>query len=678
MIKNLLILILLSTGIHFLSAASNKDPRIENFEQHIKNAAEIDKTNHPFLFYDQEDIPKIREKAKSPYFQNYTADLIFLADTMLKKYPDNTNFPFAENPNYQTISETLVMAYLLTGEKKYSRKAIELTKTFVNDHYLKVPIRDSGKFQDHLANGNSISFILNTLAVVYDSLYREMTDKERFLVRKGLAYFCKITYEMAITKEYGLGFHKNYRAGGMGALGLACLAIKDDTRLEVHEWLDKAMRVSIAWCNVAIKPDGVYPEGTTYLYYMLRNQLLFFEALKRDSGVDYFHRTNLKDALIWTLWSALPWNYEFDNFSDGRYSIFMHDIPFILQNNFPGYGDFLIYKVHGEKLRYRSNPWAILFGHQPEKIDLQSNSGNNTGFWSSLFGSSQNKHVFNPTRQLGFSKLFPEGGVAGFRSGWGNNDTLLLAYATDYEYASHSQADRGQFNLYAYGKKWAIDSGYGNDAKIANSATPSEAHNIVLIDGKGEAFDPTMRQSGTFADIVDFVADPALGYVKINQKPAYDYFVRYYYLNKKPYNPVIKAFRNIIFVNGPETPPYTLIYDDLRKDNNSHKYTWQFHTDPGNLINVQSNSVLIKPLTYSGETIFARGSGTWEEYISPGFNIFRTKPGNVSFEVNVPEAGKYILWALGRGVPYTWGETEVWGNGTLSGRFQIGQSFDFC
>jgi len=42
-----------------------------------------------------------------------------------------------EPPNYQTISEALVMAFLLTEDVKYSKKVIALTAKFADDHYLK-------------------------------------------------------------------------------------------------------------------------------------------------------------------------------------------------------------------------------------------------------------------------------------------------------------------------------------------------------------------------------------------------------------------------------------------------------------------------------------------------------------------------------------------------------------
>lgn len=663
-------LVLLTTIFASSTFAKSPDLRMGHFEDYIKKEKEIN-NKHPFLLFNKEDIQKMRDKMNDPYFKNYTQDLLYFADQCLQ-LPDDQSFPFTENPNFQTISETLVMAYLLTGDTRYSKKAIQFTKNFIDDHYRNVPIRKSGKFVDHLQNGNSISFILNTIAIVYDSLYRQMNDKERFLVRKGLAYFCKITYEMAITKEYGLGFNKNYRAGGMGALGLACLAIKDDVNLEAQKWLDKAMRVSIAWCNVAIKSDGVYPEGPTYLCYMLRNQLLFFEALKKNMNMDFFQRTNLKSALIWLIWESLPWQYEFDNFSDGGYSAYMHEMPFIFQKNYPGYGDYLIYKVYGKSLRFRSNPYALLFGKSPMKPTTKKTHG----FFLNIV-SKYKENRFIPNEKLGLSKVFKYGGVAGFRTGWSKNDMLLLTYATDYEYAAHSQADRGQFNIYAFNKKWAIDSGYGNDGKIQNSATPSEAHNIVLIDGKGEGFDPSMRQSGTFGEIVDFKSDDKIGYVKIDQKDAYDWYIRYSYKAKKTYNPVKKANRHILFVNNAETPAYAIVYDDIQKDDKVHNYTWQFHTAPSNNVKLLKNEINLIPMRYSGQTVLASETGDWDDFKSPGFNLFKHKAGMLSFKINAPKEDDYILWALGRGRPYAWGEVEVFANEKLYGRFGIGKNRDF-
>ncbi|OGV71943.1 MAG: hypothetical protein A3K19_07540 [Lentisphaerae bacterium RIFOXYB12_FULL_65_16] len=635
-------------------SVAGADERMANFESFIRKDADLTVDRHPFLLCGRDTEAVLRAKRNDLYFEVFVADLLAFADQCLARFPATHVFPFTENPNYQVAGEALVMAFLLTGNEAYARRAIDWTKAFVAAHYLHVPVNDTGKFAGFLSDGNSVSFVLNTVALIYDSLYNQLTDDERFEIRKGLAYFCKITYEMSITTEYGLAFHKNYCAGQMGALGLACMAIDGETDLETHEWLDQAKRVSIAWCNVAVKPDGVYPEGTTYLYYMVRNQVLFLEALSRRTGIDYFRRTNLRDSLVWSLWSALPWKYEFDNFGDGRYTVNLQDIPYVLQNHFPDEADALILKVQGECLRYQQNPYAILFGRKPVP---------------SALGAAAKR---------GLSKQFPFGGIAGFRSGWQEDDMLLLAYATDYEYSAHSQADRGQFNLYGCGRKWAIDSGYGNDGKVENSATAAAAHNLVLIDGVGEAFDPTMRQSGTFADITAFAANDRLGYVCIDEKPAYDFLVRYQWISRRAHQPVARAERHIVFIHKGETPPYVLVYDDIRKDDQPHTYTWQLHSAGANTVDIADAEVRLRPLDVQATTVFAQGTGTWDTPAGAGFNLYAAAAGDVAFKFDVPEAGTCALWALGRVMPGMGGSVEVSVNGEHLGRFQPGSTREFC
>jgi hypothetical protein len=628
------------------------DSRLDDFESYIAVDTPRIAARHPSLLFGKEGIAKMRRQGKTPYFQPFVTDLVATADRHLRMYQADREFPYVENPNFRAITEAFVFAYLLTGEKAYADRAIGIAKTFIHAQYKNVPIRDSGKFVRHPARA-FVSHYLPSLALIYDVLYDEMSADDHFLFRKGIAYHCWNTYDMAITEEFGLGFHKNYRAGHMGALGLGALVLEGETRLETHEWLDKAMRVSLAWCNVAIRADGMYPEGVTYYSYLLRNQTLFFSALGRRKGVDYFGRTNLPASLRWVVWSSLPWGREFDNFNDARYQLRANDYIAILQGRFPGIGDYLVQRINGGRLRYQSNPFALLHGRQPGLAD------------------------FDPKRELGWSQVFSEAGMVAFRTGWDAQAMAVMAYATNYEYASHSQADRGQFNVYAYGRKWAIDSGYGNDAKIANSATPSAAHNLVLIDGKGQGFDRTMRQSGTFAEIEDFAAGDVLGYARINQKKAYDFFARYHYSQIREHNPVHHAKRHLLFVRGEETPPFLLVYDDIRKDDTEHTYTWQLHSDPANQLQLVDGHIQMTPLAYTGKTAFARGTGTWDKPIGAGFNMYAHQAGRVLFRIDAPAAGQYAFWALSRGRPRTWSNAEVRVNGQMHGRFELGGSREF-
>ena len=624
-----------------------------DFAALIKKDSEIPVKEHPSLFFSAEDIPGIREKAKSGYFKAYTADLLKNADVMLEKYPGARVFPFRENPNFQMITETLTMAYIISGDKKYSRRAIELVNTFVNAHYQKIPVRTSGKFAGWMQYGNSMTVTLIPISFVYDTLYDQMTEQEHFNIRKALAYFCQVAYDMICTSEYGLSFYKNYTAGETGALGIACMVLKHETDWPVDTWLDRALRYTISWLNVAVRPDGMFPEGISYFSYTSGNQMLFLYALSREQNIKYFDRTNLKATLKWMIWSILPWESEMDNFSDGCYRPTFRNISFMLQNAYPRTGNYLIRQLFGKYPRLWSNPFILLFGTSPDK-------------------------TLDPVKEFGYSALFKYSGMAAFRTGWSAQDILMLIYATKYDYASHSQADRGHFNLYGYGHKWLIDSGYGNDGKIANSATPPEAHSLIFIDGKGEAFDPTMRASGTFSDIDRYIADDKLGYVRVDQKDAYDFFNRYHHCSRRIFNPVKKAFRNVVFVNKAETPPYSLVYDDIDKDGKPHDYTYLLQLARGKKITSDGKQNLcLRPYEFSGKAISNMEAGKYGEFKKPGYRIFKYLAGYMKFEVNVPEVGKYILWTFARNHPGFGSETEISINGKVYGRSQIAFSLDY-
>lgn len=623
-----------------------------DFAELIKKDSEIPAKEHPSLFFSKEDIPRLRKKARSEYFKAHTADLLAHADIMLKKYPGNRIFPFSENPNFQTITETLVMAYVITGEKKYSRRAIELVTTFVNAHYQKIPVRDSGKFAGWMQRGNSTTFILIPISFTYDTLYDQMTSEERFNIRKGLAYFCQVTYDMICTAEYGMSFYKNYTAGETGALGIACMVLKHETDWPMETWLERAMRYTFSWLNVAVKADGMYPEGTSYFVYTAGNQMLFLDALSREHNIKYFDKTNLKETLKWLNWSILPWKSEMDNFSDGSYNSSLRNIPFMFQKEYPGLGDYLVKQHFGDYPRYYSNPLAVLFGDTPTS--------------------------FNAEKELGTSALFKHAGMAAFRSGWSAQDVLMYIYATKYEYSAHAQADKGHFNLYGYGHKWLIDSGYGNDAKWKNSGTPTQAHSLVLIDGKGEGHDPSMRQSGTMADIDRYISDDKISYVRVDQKDAYDFFNRYHHISRRIYNPVKKAHRNLIFINKSETPPYALVYDDIDKDGKTHEYTYLLQLARGKKITTDGKQkVSLKPYSFSGTAISNLETGKYGDFKKPGYRIFSYLAGYMKFKINVPEAGKYIMWTFAKNYPGFTSEVGITVNGKKYGRSQIAFSIDY-
>ena len=170
--------------------------------------------------------------------------------------------------------------------------------------------------------------------------------------------------------------------------------------------------------------------------------------------------------------------------------------------------------------------------------------------------------------------------------------------------------DAGSFYLQAHGVTWGRDGSSPTDSASKN-------HSIVLIDGKGQDGDlgempvkvkylgAALNDDGAVATAdlkyaYDYVwttwieswdqphakayeweieTDPDV--VKIF-KGTQDYRVNFYRpplsnpwfpTLRAPFNPVRYAFRSMALVRG--THPYVVVVDDLRKDDEDHRYQWQ-------------------------------------------------------------------------------------------------------
>lgn len=197
----------------------------------------------------------------------------------------------------------------------------------------------------------------------------------------------------------------------------------------------------------------------------------------------------------------------------------------------------------------------------------------------------------------------------------------------DTTFANHDHPDRGQFTLSANGRAWACD-GYRD--------TESKFHNVVTIDGRGQAyFCPPGRwvEQRDRPDLVTAVIDAKYcwdwqwtkstftesgkslssrgleGFVESAEKlqarvPLENWepdplpsVVAYNegfatrangdprmwddedgWVLRSAWYPVRKAFRTVLFSRGKH--PYVLIADDIRKDDSEHLYEWRMNLPP--------------------------------------------------------------------------------------------------
>lgn len=196
---------------------------------------------------------------------------------------------------------------------------------------------------------------------------------------------------------------------------------------------------------------------------------------------------------------------------------------------------------------YRSSP-ILLDKHDLEEWPLDSAK-------EYLFSSTRGAEGTPPPAT---SALFPEGGVAIFRSGWGARDRVederFLAFRLATFGSAHIHRDVFTFELYAYGDDLIVDSAgpyeYGHPIRMGYFLSTT-AHNTVVVDG----------------------ADQRVGQARVlhwSTSPAVDVLVA-----EHENVPGVSHRRAVLFVR----PSYFVILDRLEA-RNTHRYAQLFHLNP--------------------------------------------------------------------------------------------------
>jgi hypothetical protein len=193
--------------------------------------------------------------------------------------------------------------------------------------------------------------------------------------------------------------------------------------------------------------------------------------------------------------------------------------------------------------------------------------------------------------------LWENRGLYYFRTGWpsgASSDDLLFSFYSGKFQGGHAQEDQNQFTLYGYGETWAMDHGPGDDPN------ESEAHNMILIDGNGQH--NAGNSIGTDGAIRNYLLNDYVDYVFGDATDAY---TTHSPMNNKGFpfpesdwswghagaNPVDHAYRRVLVIRDPATPPYFIIIDDIDKDGLPHTYEWRLHTGRNNNIDTTTNPI---------------------------------------------------------------------------------------
>ena len=330
--------------------------------------------------------------------------------------------------------------------------------------------------------------------------------------------------------------------------------------------------------------DGASTAGPMYGPWTINWMLDDFEAMRRCMGIDFARHPNARDAVLWLPTELLATDkpqLRANNHNDANYEQLdgmVRSGPLLawVQTRFKG--DAGKRDLVGAWLMSRSEAW-IQWAAWREAIWCRDD----------LLGPPPFKC---PTKlDLPLSKFFRGFNLSNFRTGdWDgdmNDWSLFSLVGGPFVGPEHDQTDKGSFTFYALGEDFAIDSGYAQgDVKSDASA----AHNLVLIDGKGQpgpwgttAFVRAHFLSGTFdathADLkTTWLNAQGWGAPK-DAKPAMW--------------PVRAADRWAMFMKLAGRAPYAVVADSIDKDGADHDFEWLLHTQEGNRIAIDGGRVTI-------------------------------------------------------------------------------------
>lgn len=522
----------------------------------------------PRLVFARDDLEGLRRRVKDRDLRRVWKRILDAAeeysDPQSLKYadPDKVDQPPDSDAKALTMGhyygrrlmerlDKLGFAYQITGDHRFGAHGAKYLDAAVR----KLPVTDSrivGGFAG--ARGD----MMRALAVGYDWLGEEMTPDQRAAWAETAAgYVRNILDEVHSEKGWWVPHH-NFVGVALGAAGCLSIKLQPFYPRESAEWARECAKLVKMYFDQGYDDQGACYEGTAYADYGLSNAVLFADALRRNGLIDLFESAHLKRVAHFLAMTMLPGETVFDARNDADYAELKH--PWLLKLA-STYKDSLAAWV-----------WA------------QSGSGDSPLqiVWASNVEAHSPQDLGEP-----FSEHFQGRGLCVFRTGWTRDDILFSIEAGPYYSVTHNQGDKGHFALYGLGRRWAIDSGYGNNQEPLGKAQ-TVAHNCILVDGEGQAL--SGASWGTNGRIVNYEVSKGYGYVLADSAEAYrinDRGVRGPGLER--------ALRHAIFVRPDgRIPAYVVILDDFRKDNEEHAWTWLLHTAEDNEFELEKGSVTIR------------------------------------------------------------------------------------
>lgn len=524
------------------------------------------KVKHPSLLYTPERISQVKQRMQhEPQLAAAWEDIKQTADKELKGKSLNK-------------ADYLSLAYLMTGDKRYSNKLKEIlldvikSKTWGSSEML--ARRPAWHADLGVAHKSYLS------AIAYDAVYNDLSTTEKKRIAEEL-------YRLGVEPSLGDWLLEPTRIHSLNSMGhnwwTSCVCMGGILALSLQNELEDAKEGAQAVYDYL-------PEWFLFAGDVLQQKAKTFdEAGGMYESLNYAN-FGIQEALqFWVAWKNM------------HPSASLPDVPQL--KDLSSFFAYVSYPRTG--ILYNIN-----FGDSHKNVAAESSlmllyalgiQDKNMLWYISQVESGQHRDGYFLNRPMGFlytpslksapevpdlkqSQLFADFGWATMRNSW-KKDATMLAVKSGHTW-NHSHADANSFILFHKGVDIIKDAGncwYPNPA-YRNYFFQSQAHNVVLFNGQGQSREQQYHGSTLRGYLHHLLDGGNVKYVLANGTgPVSDHFSR--------------NFRHFLWMDN-----VVYIIDDL-KTHESGEFEWLWH--PGGewkkrgadvTITSGESSVVVRPL----------------------------------------------------------------------------------
>ncbi len=417
------------------------------------------------------------------------------------------------------------------------------------------------------------------MAMTYDLAYGGMDEPDRLELRRALDRFAHLLYVRSYLHAdmfYGGG---NWGGHFRSAVGMSGAAMYGENRY-APAWVARFKEALGPSLRIQLDPNGISTETIEYLGFGVIPNVLTAMAIERKHGGESIFEIEggrLNHLVKSIVCLTSPSGLAIRDFGDAGSEMQLAGYRGLSER---AAGMLMALSNAGGKYaevaRWAAQRGIGTFVNNGQTIRILS-SGLFTHLNMLLFkpGSVVSPHAYPEDFPLGWHARTPldyprDAGYVVMRTGFESSDDVKLMLRCGHSEGHHGHPSQGSFILHAYGDYLSQPPGYNGWGRNTRS------YNLITIDGRGQAQDHRRNRDENDGHIERFVHSSVADICIANNKPAYD----------GGRNRVARALRYFLFVRQPNRRAYTVVIDDVQKDDAKHRYAWNFHTTPNHTFEV--------------------------------------------------------------------------------------------